>query len=53
LVEFPPMKSVAGQYHYISISREEGLTVLVKENDIASSQVNGVGSAQAGHCRRR
>lgn len=29
------------------------LTVLVKEHDIASSKVDGVSSAQAGHCGRR
>jgi hypothetical protein len=29
------------------------LTVLVKQHDIATGQVDGVSSAQAGHCQER
>jgi hypothetical protein len=47
------MKSVACWHHHINVREDERRTVLVEEDDIAASQVNGVGSAQAGHCRRR
>lgn len=49
-VELPPMKS--GRMSETSSSRSlmSKLTVLVKENNISTGQVDGVSSAQAGHC---
>ena len=53
-VEFPPMKSasrVSGSNDGEKIE-QGGLTVLVEQDDISASEVNGVSSAQARHCSK-
>ena len=49
LVELPPMKSGPSQKTAFGRWSSFKLTVLVEQNNITTSKVNGVSSAQAGH----
>jgi len=50
-VLLPPMKSLGCVRLCFGRVPDRVLTVLVKKHDVAAGKVDGVSSAQAGHCR--